>query len=247
MPTHFSALRAAALLVLCLLARPALVAAQLPGPAYATREHLEQELSRLEAAGQSSVAASLIRARLQSGDFQPGDRIFVRVEGEQQLTDTFTVGPGPELTLPQIGALPLTGVLRAELEPRLQAYLARYLRDPVVQIRPLIRVLVEGEVARPGFYGVAPQQPLADVITAAGGFTQRSRPTGMRVERGRTTIWGGALLQQALSRGDSFDYLNLRAGDRVLVPARGDTERTFRILGMIVTIPLAIYTLTRIR
>jgi protein involved in polysaccharide export with SLBB domain len=247
MPTRFSALRAAALLALCLLAGPARVTAQLPGPAYATRERLEQELSRLEADGHSSVGAALIRARLQSGDFQAGDRIFLRVEGEPQLTDTFTVGPGPELALPQIGAVPLSGVLRAELQQRLEGYLARYIRDPVVQIRPLIRVLVEGEVMRPGFYGVAPQQPVADVITAAGGFTQRSRPTGMRVERDRTTIWGGASLQQALSRGDSFDYLNLRAGDRLLVPARGDFARTAGIIGALVAIPVAIYSITRHR
>src|SRR5881397_1105838 len=134
MPTRFSALRAAALLALCLFTGPAPVAAQLPGPAYATRERLERQLSQLERDGHSSVAAGLIRARLQNGDFQPGDRLVLRVDGEPQLTDTFTVGPGPELALPQIGALPLSGVLRAELLQRLQAYLARYFRDPVVQV-----------------------------------------------------------------------------------------------------------------
>ena len=246
MPTRCAALRATVVLALCLPAAAASVAAQVQGPAYATRESLEQELARLERDGRSPVAVALIRTRLESGDFQTGDRIFLRVDGEPQLTDTFTVGPGPELALPQLGAVPLKGVLRQELQPRLEAHLTRYLRNPVVQIRPLMRVLVEGEVSRPGFYAVAPQQPLADVITAAGGFTQRSRPTEIRVERGSTTIWGGAPLQQALSRGDSFDYLNLRAGDRVFVPARGDPERTLRIIGLVVTIPVAIYTITRI-
>ena len=247
MPSRFAALRATVPLALCLSAAPAAVAAQLQGPAYATRESLQQALARLERDGHSPVAVNVIRTRLDSGDFQAGDRIFLRVDGEPQLTDTFTVAPGPELALPQLGALPLKGLLRQELQPRLEAYLARYLRTPVVQVRPLMRVLVEGEVSRPGFYGVAPQQPLADVITAAGGFTPRSKPTGIRVERGTTTIWEGPMLQQSLSRGDSFDYLNLRAGDRVLVPARGDSERTVRIIGVLVTIPLATYTLTRIR
>ena len=247
MPTRFAALRASVLLALCLPAAAAPVVAQLQGPAYATRGSLEQELARLEREGRSPVAVTLIRTRLESGDFQAGDRIFLRVDGEPQLTDTFTVGPGPELALPQLGALPLKGVLRQELQPRLEAHLNQYLRNPVVQIRPLIRVLVEGEVSRPGFYAVAPQQPLADVITAAGGFTPRSKPTGIRVQRGATTIWEGPMLQQSLSRGDSFDYLNLRAGDRVLVPAHGDSERTMRIIGVLVTIPFALYTLTRIR
>ena len=247
MPTRFAALRATVVLALCLPSAAAPVVAQLQGPAYATRESLQQELARLERDGHSAVAANLIRTRLENGDFQAGDRIFLRVDGEAQLTDTFTVAPGPELALPQLGAVPLKGVLRQELQPRLAEYLARYLRNPVVQVRPLIRVLVEGEVSRPGFYGVAPQQPLADVISAAGGFTPHSQPTGIRVQRGSTTIWEGPALQQSLSRGDSFDYLNLRAGDRVLVPARGDTERTVRIIGVLVGSALAVYSLTRIR
>jgi len=247
MPTRFAALRATVVLALCLPAAAAPAVAQLQGPAYATRESLQQELARLERDGHSAVAANLIRTRLENGDFQAGDRIFLRVDGEAQLTDTFTVAPGPELPLPQLGAVPLKGVLRQELQPRLEAHLGQYLRNPVVQIRPLIRVLVEGEVLRPGFYAVAPQQPLADVITAAGGFTPRSKPTGIQVQRGAATIWEGPMLQQSLSRGDSFDYLNLRAGDRVLVPAHGDSERTIRIISILATIPFALYTLTRIR
>lgn len=244
MPPCISAPRATAVLAVCLCTGAAPAAAQQLGPAYATRTSLEQELSRLERAGQSSSTAALIRARLQSGDFQPGDRIFLRVEGEPLLSDTFTVEAGPALPLPQIGVVPLSGVLRAEFPERLQTHLARYFRDPVVQIRPLIRVLVEGEVVRPGFYGVAPQQPVTDVIAAAGGLTQRAQPSGMRVDRGGTTIWDGATLQRALSRGDSFDYLNLRAGDRLLVPARGDLART---VGILSALTFVVYTIARIR
>ncbi|HEV8265444.1 MAG TPA: polysaccharide biosynthesis/export family protein [Gemmatimonadales bacterium] len=234
-----------AVLLGLLLALPA--AAQQSGPAWATRERLREELARLERDGRSRAEVALIRARLESGDFQAGDRILVRVEGEQPLSDTFTVGPGPELVLPQIGGVPLAGVLRSELKDRLQTHLVRYLRDPVVQVRPLIRILVEGDVGRPGFYAVAPDLPLADVITLAGGLTPRAKATGIRVERGRSTIWGGESLQQGLGRGYSLDQLSLRAGDRVFVPARGDFARTAGIIGALMAVPVAIYTLTRIK
>ena len=75
------------------------------GTILATRERLRDELARLERAGASGQAgASLIRTRLESGDFQAGDRIVIRVEGEPQLTDTFVVtsGGGPQLELPQV-------------------------------------------------------------------------------------------------------------------------------------------------
>ena len=239
-----------ALWLLCSAAAPALAqqADVGGGTVLATRERLTLELARLErdGSGPARGAAALIRSRLATGDFQAGDRVYVRVEGEPQLTDTFTLAPGPALELPQVGAVALAGVLRSELKGRVETHLAQYLRDPVVTVRPLIRILVEGDVARPGFYAAGPQQPLSDVITAAGGFTQRAKASAIRVERGSDRIWSGAPLQQALGQGYSLDQLNLRAGDRLLVPTRGDAERTLRILGVVITIPIAIYSLTRI-
>jgi len=237
--------------VLGLIAAPSAIAQQSnQGTIVATREHLRDELARLERAGASGqAAASLIRTRLESGDFQAGDRIAIRVEGEAQLTDTFvvTTGAGPQLELPQVGVLSLQGVLRSELKGRLETHLAQFLRNPAVQVQPLIRLLIDGEVVRPGYYAAAPQHPLADVITEAGGLTQRAKAAGMRVERGATSIWSGAPLRDALGRGYSIDQLNLRAGDRLFVPTRGDSERTVRIIGVLVTIPLAIFTITRLR
>jgi protein involved in polysaccharide export with SLBB domain len=124
--------------------------------------------------------------------------------------------------------------------------LARYIRDPVLQVRPLIRILIEGEVARPGYYAVPPELPLADAIGLAGGLTQRAKANAIRVERGSSEIWGGDLLRDALGRGYSLDQLNLGAGDRLFVPTRGDAERSFRILGLLVGIPVAVFTITRL-
>jgi protein involved in polysaccharide export with SLBB domain len=237
-------MRATGWLALCLVAFPA--AAQQPGPALATRERLREELARLERDGGSRAEVELIRTRLDNGDFQAGDRILVRVEGEQALSDTFTVGPGPELVLPQIGAVPLGGVLRSELKSRLETHLAQYFREPAVQVRSLVRILVDGSVAKPGFYAVPPELPLADVLGVAGGLAPQAKVSEMRVERGRDKLWSGELLQQALGRGSSLDQLSLRAGDRVFVPAGRDSERTIRLLGILVTIPVALYTLTQI-
>ena len=226
-------------------------AAQQPPPrdaglALATRAQLQDALARL-ARQAHSPEATLIRARLDSGDFQTGDRILIQVEGEKALSDTFTVAPGPALGLPAMGVIPLGGVLRSELQPRVEQYLGRYFRDPVVQARPLIRLLVEGEVARPGFYSVRPDLPLAEVITAAGGLTQRAKATKTQVERDGTQIWSAEALQQALGRGYSLDQLSMRAGDRVVVPARGDLARTIGIIGGLVAIPVSVFIITRAR
>jgi protein involved in polysaccharide export with SLBB domain len=234
-----------------LMASPAAAQQRPAGAELATRVRLQDELARLERDGDKGSGeglAALIRSRLERGDFEAGDQILLLVDGEQTLSDTFAVAPGPMgpvLELPQVGGVPLDGVLRSELEARVQSYLARYLRNPVVRVRPLLRVVVEGDVARPGFYAASPQQPLSDVINAAGGLTQRAKTSAIRVARGDETIWSGAALQQALGRGYSLDQLNLRAGDRLIVPGRSDSERAFRIVAIALTIPAAIYSITR--
>jgi polysaccharide export outer membrane protein len=175
-----------ALLLAVSLLPSAVCAAQEPN-ALASRSFLQSELTRLG----TDPAAALIRARLESGDFQAGDRIFVRVQGDSVLTDTFTVLADLQLPLPALGAVPLHGVLRSELKDKVTGYLSQYLRDPLVEVRPLMRIVVEGQVNKPGFYGAAPERPLADVISAAGGFTQQAKLTDMRLQRGGATIMNG--------------------------------------------------------
>ncbi len=147
-----------------------LLAAQQPERAsLATRDRLTADLARLEAQNNNSARAQamMIRERLENGDFQMGDRILIRVDSEPQLSDTFTVQAGPALELPQLGTVSLHGVLRAELASHLQTQLARYLRNPVVQVELLVRLLVDGDVARPGYYSVA-SCPRAAMPSARG-------------------------------------------------------------------------------
>ncbi len=188
-----------------------------------------------------TIAAALLTAgragaQAPAGDFQPGDRILLRVEGDSALSDTFTVVAGPALRLPAIGEIPLGGVRRADLETHLTRELSRYLKDPVVHARALIRVSVLGEVVRPGFYAVPLDLVLADALMAAGGPTQDARVDRLRIVRGQSALWAGAPLQSQMARGATLEQLGIRAGDRIEVPGgRRDPESKWRIAGLIVT------------
>jgi protein involved in polysaccharide export with SLBB domain len=217
-----------------------LLAQQSPS-ALASRQFLQSELTRLG----NDPSAELIRARLASGDFQAGDRIFLRVRGDSVLTDTFTVLSGLQLPLPALGAVPLRGVLRSELKDTIFAYLSHYLRDPIIEVRPLMRIVVEGQVLRPGFVAAAPEQPLADVISAAGGFTQQAKVTDIRLQRGGTTILSGRKLTDAMGQGYSLDRLSVRAGDRVFVPGHADSAKTLQMVSLLLALPLTILALRR--
>jgi polysaccharide export outer membrane protein len=189
----------------------------------------------------SIIAAALLTAghaaaQTATTDFQAGDRILLRVEGDSALSDTFTVVAGPALRLPAIGEVSLAGVRRADLESHLTRELGRYLKNPVVHARALIRVSVLGEVVHPGFYALPLDLVLADALMVAGGTTQDARLDRLRILRAESALWSGNRLQGAIARGATLGELGLRAGDRIDVPGgRRDPESKWRLAGLIVT------------
>jgi polysaccharide export outer membrane protein len=181
-----------------------------------------------------------------TSDFQPNDQILLEVEGDTQFTKAFTVGPGPALMLPVIGPIPLAGVRRAQVETYLSQQLKRYMKDPIVHARVLVRLSVLGEVEHPGFYPVAADAPVSDALMAAGGPTKDAKFTGTRIDRiGRDGVTGNEL-QEAIARGATIDAMGLRSGDQIIVPKRTDTESKWRIIGIIAGIPAAILIATHI-
>ena len=225
----------------------------------ATREALEARAARLEQAahrpelgnGRRADAereAAALRTRLTDGDLQMGDRVLLAVEGEKELSDTFPVGPGRALTLPGIGDVPLAGVLRSELQAYLVRRLAQNLRDPVVRARALVRLSIQGAVARPGYYAVPAEALVSDALMSAGGPTAEAQLDQLRIERGGKAIWQGKPLQQAIAEGRTIDGAMLVAGDEYVVPRRGriNVGETLRFGVLVLSVPLTIYSLTRI-
>jgi len=194
----------------------------------------------LAAAGGRGSAQTPITA------FQAGDRILLRVEGDSALTDTFTVVAGPALRLPDVGEISLAGVRRTDLEAHLTQQLRRYIKDPVVQARALIRVSVVGEVTRPGFYAVPVDLVLPDALMLAGGATQLARVDRLLILRGSAPLWGGDRLQRAIAHGATLDQLGVQAGDRIQVPGERDPESKWRITGIIVSSLAAVVTIVAV-
>ena len=208
-------------------------------------------LSRYLRSGATALlltAASFLRLAGQTptGLIQAGDRVLLHVAGEPQLTDTFTVGTGPALDLPTLGAVPLAGVSRDSIEPCLRTFLGRYLNHPVIHAQVLLRLGVLGEVARPGFYALPAGAVLEDLIMAGGGMTRDARFDRARVTREQALILHDAEIQRAIGDGKTLDALGLRSGDALQIPRRPDQESRVRIWGALVALPIAVYGLVRL-
>ncbi|UCG85481.1 MAG: SLBB domain-containing protein [Gemmatimonadota bacterium] len=227
-----------------------------PRQVYMSRAELRSLFERFELAAnsaaysqylrdQSRFEADLVRLRLEEGDFQVGDRILLRVQGEATLTDTFTVTEGRVLALQDIGQVPLQGVLRSELEQYVTDFLARFIRTPRAQARSLIPVTIVGGVTNPGFYTVPSQLRLDDALMIAGGPTALAQLDRLRIERAGRRIWEGAPLQQAIVDGRTLDQLNIRGGDQIHLPAAGGTigawESSVRTISYLLAIPISLF------
>lgn len=162
----------------------------------------------------------LIQDRLSTGDLRVGDRILLEVEGESQLPDTVPVEPGPAMTLPVMGRISLRGVLRSELEEHLTQELSRFIRDPTVRARALIRVSIQGNIGNPGFFTVPADMLVQEALMRAGGPTSTSDLEEIEIQRGDRVLWSGTELRDAMVEGRTLDQLNVRAGDQIFVPVQ---------------------------
>jgi polysaccharide export outer membrane protein len=173
----------------------------------------------------------------------PGDRIRIDIFNIPEFS-------GPEngihevlvdgtLSLPMAGVVAVQGLTLAETQAALVASYAPLLTRPpqltvtLLSARP-VRVVVAGEVNRPGTYtieleaeasgssaGVGRQWPtLTQVIQAAGGITQQANIKEIQVRRPQRQ--GEAILTTSLwdliRTGDISQDVRLRDGDTIVIP-----------------------------
>jgi polysaccharide export outer membrane protein len=205
----------------------------------ATRAELQRALDTMPAGERNGLIGAGIRRRLQDGDFLPGERLQISVVADSSLSGTFVVRPDGTITTPNVDPISLRGVLRSEIEQHLQKELKKYLRDPKVTARSLIRVSVAGEVARPGFYDLPPESAASDVIVAAGGLSAAGDPQRAVVRRQGAVLYDRDQVRDLFVRGASLDQMGIQTGDEFGVGRRGSTN-VLPIIGAVSGIAFAI-------
>ncbi|HEX6912528.1 MAG TPA: polysaccharide biosynthesis/export family protein [Longimicrobium sp.] len=205
----------------------------------ATRAELEAALAKMTPEERDDISGKLVRQRLAEGDIQPGDRIQVSVSGDTTLSGTFTVRTDGTITAPNIDPINVRGVLRSELEEHLTKELSRYLKNPTVTARSLVRVAVSGAVARPGFYDLPPETAASDAIVAAGGMSDAGDVQKTIVRRNAEPLYEKEEVRAFFVQGASLDQMGLRTGDEFFVGRRGSAN-LLPIIGAITGIAFAV-------
>jgi protein involved in polysaccharide export with SLBB domain len=119
------------------------------------------------------------------------DDVFtVRVVGEPDLTGEFRVGVDGTIDYPYLGRLKILGKSPGEVQQEITRMLKDgYIRSPQVNI--LVKelnsrkIVVLGQVQKPGPVVYFPRMTIVDTIAAAGGFTEIAAKNTVRVRRER--------------------------------------------------------------
>ncbi|TRV13640.1 MAG: polysaccharide export protein [Microcystis wesenbergii Mw_MB_S_20031200_S109] len=155
-----------------------------------------------------------------------GDQIGVSVTDFPEFNSTGPVDPDGNFLVPILGRIPVIGLTLDEVQTKIRLELGRkYLREEPEVIAVLtgprpVQLTILGEVQRPGFYSVAPNTPLAQVLLAAGGGTPRADLRSIVVRR---VLVDGTVLEEKLDlytplvKGDRLPDLRLQGGDAVIV------------------------------
>jgi polysaccharide biosynthesis/export protein len=163
---------------------------------------------------------------IQSYRLAIGDQISVSVPDFPEFNSAGPVDPDGNFLVPILGRIPVLGLTLDEVQTKIRLELGRkYLREEPEVIAVLttprpVELTILGEVQRPGFYSIAPNTPLAQVLLAAGGGTPRADLRSIVVRR---VLIDGTVLEEKfdlytpLVKGERLPDLRLQGGDAVIV------------------------------
>jgi polysaccharide export outer membrane protein len=163
-------------------------------------------------------------AGLESIRLRPGDLVRVEVWREADLSGEFLVNEDGNITLPLLGDRNVTSESFRQVRERLMDEYRAELRNPSINLTPLRRVNVLGEVSKAGLYAVDPTITLAGAVAIAGGATPLGDLNRIRVMR------DGQVVQERAGSGETLSSVGIQSGDQIYVDRRSWMDRNSGML-----------------
>jgi polysaccharide export outer membrane protein len=118
------------------------------------------------------------------GALRPGDLLKISVFRDKELSGDYPIDARGYVQIPGLGVIKAAGLEPTDVTDRLRlALVERGFARPEISVIPMIRVSVLGEVRAPNVYSVDPGTSLLQLLTVAGGPTERARLKETRVIR----------------------------------------------------------------
>lgn len=152
---------------------------------------------------------------------RPGDAVKLVVWESPNFSGEFEVAPNGTLRHPLLNRVPVAGIPLDSVRARLVAFLGEYQREPAIDLAPLVRVTVGGEVRSPGVLLLPPETLVSDAVVKAGSTTATAKERTVALERGGR--------KREFDPGDAKldpQWRTVQSGDRITVPRANG--RSFR-------------------
>ena len=173
------------------------------------------------------------------GALRPGDVLRVVVFRDKELSNEYPIDARGYVQIPGLGVIQAAGLSPTEVTDRLRlALIERGFARPEISVQPLIRVSVLGEVRAPNVYPIDPGTSLLQLLTVAGGPTDRAKLKDTRVIRDGRAF--RVDMESALS-GGAAGRIVLYSNDVVVVSRkRGLTTENLGLTLTVASLVLAI-------
>lgn len=156
----------------------------------------------------------------------PGDLVEMNVYGVPELSTKARVSGGGDLYLPLVNYVHVGELSLEEVQKLVEKRLADggFVRNPHVTIfideYASQAVTLLGEVARPGLYPIVGDRRLFDIVSAAGGFTDKAGKTITITHRMHAAPPVSLRLARHLEQGTA-DNVEVLPGDTIVVARAG--------------------------
>ena len=188
----------------------------------------------------SNVEARAQTAAPESPALQPGDHVRITVLGEDKdLSGEFEIAPDSTLKHPLYSQVKVVGVPLPMLKERFASFLRKFQKEPQLQVEPLFKVGVAGEVRTPNIYFLAPETTVAEAVAHANGATDRADVDHVIVSRdGRT------LSLNLNPRASNRDQHTVRSGDQINVTVRSNAMSGISSAGPLLGVAASLLSIT---
>lgn len=177
----------------------------------------------------TSPAAAPTVPQLQARDSRyqlcAGDSFDVSFELSPEFNQTVTVQPDGFVTLKSVGDVKVLDQTVPQLTQTLRQAYGRILNDPLIVVvlkdfqKPYF--IADGQIGHPGRYEMRGNLTLAEAVAIAGGFTEMSKHSQVRLYRRVNDQWAFAKvfnLKEMEQKGDLHEDPLLHPGDMLFVP-----------------------------
>jgi len=158
----------------------------------------------------------------------PGDAVLLKVWRMEDMSGEFLVDESGIAILPLLGPRKVTDVPIAQVRESLYREFRAQLNNPSIEITPLRRVYVLGEVRKPGVLSVDPTITLAGAVALAEGPTENGDLKRIHVIRAGQTVREKVGVQSTLAN------IGIRSGDQIFIGERSWLYRNSLFLANLV-------------